>query len=642
MKEEDVAGLRVADLKEELKKRGLATSGLKAALAERLLESIKQENGTVEDGKDAPEDQQAKAAEEVTSTDKPAPTSQNSEHPEAITDSAAGKDAKIERASGEKENGSEKAAVKGAVTEQGQQHAAEDDAVHGAAVADDAAVKDTAMEEAQATLQGEAAGEVEAVPEEAAAKDTVMEEAQGGAEGRAVEAAAPVADGKAPAQPSGADQEDEAAPGEDAKPSDDKEDLPEGSASPQPRHRELAAERPEAPAPAPVPDAVEEEVDYEADEVDDVAAAPEEPAPHEARRPRANSESKSAAEVKTAARKAKAAGSRERGAGDQKKSRDAEEKPDGKEEAAAKDSKRKRAPIPVFVPRGKRAEQAANGDNCTATAAPDALEREAKLARMGSNDKRSVFERLKSGSGEEGTARAADKASDAPARRAPPSREATSRALLITGFIRPFTEKQARQMLSDTGEITGFWMTKIKDRAFVVYATEEQAEATRHAVMGIEWPLGNGNSLRPKFVPVEDAEETIKTGVPQETQRPAAPAAATAQVAAAVAAAAEPASRAPNSKPVDDPVKTKSLDARAILEERRKAREARSAPALQQDVQPDPPAIDPMEEDQPKTLEDLFRKTTTKPWLYWLPLTKEQIAEKAKKDAASLPGPPKK
>lgn len=48
------------------------------------------------------------------------------------------------------------------------------------------------------------------------------------------------------------------------------------------------------------------------------------------------------------------------------------------------------------------------------------------------------------------------------------------------------------------GDITGFWMTRIKDRAYVVYATEEQAEATRHAVSGIEWPLGNGNSLRPK------------------------------------------------------------------------------------------------------------------------------------------------
>lgn len=42
-------------------------------------------------------------------------------------------------------------------------------------------------------------------------------------------------------------------------------------------------------------------------------------------------------------------------------------------------------------------------------------------------------------------------------------------------------------------------MTRIKDRAYVVYATEEQAETTRHAITGIEWPLGNGNSLRPKY-----------------------------------------------------------------------------------------------------------------------------------------------
>jgi hypothetical protein len=43
MKEEEVASLRVADLKEELKSRGLSTTGLKAMLASRLLEAIREE-----------------------------------------------------------------------------------------------------------------------------------------------------------------------------------------------------------------------------------------------------------------------------------------------------------------------------------------------------------------------------------------------------------------------------------------------------------------------------------------------------------------------------------------------------------------------------------------------------------------------
>ena len=48
------------------------------------------------------------------------------------------------------------------------------------------------------------------------------------------------------------------------------------------------------------------------------------------------------------------------------------------------------------------------------------------------------------------------------------------------------------------------------------------------------------------------------------------------------------------------------------------------------------------EEPEPKALEELFRKTETKPWLYWLSLTEEQVAEKAARDAAQLPGPPAK
>ena len=60
--------------------------------------------------------------------------------------------------------------------------------------------------------------------------------------------------------------------------------------------------------------------------------------------------------------------------------------------------------------------------------------------------------------------------------------------------------------------------------------------------------------------------------------------------------------------------------------------------------QPHRPALHMQEEEEPepKALEELFRKTETKPWLYWLPLTEEQVAEKATRDAAQLPGPPAK
>ena len=103
-------------------------------------------------------------------------------------------------------------------------------------------------------------------------------------------------------------------------------------------------------------------------------------------------------------------------------------------------------------------------------------EASADLKRTGSQtEKRSVFERLHSGAGKvmplstapqqhhvckvdmpclerNGSSSTLIVQDASTPRRAPPSREAASRALLITGFVRPFTEPMARQMLSETGK----------------------------------------------------------------------------------------------------------------------------------------------------------------------------------------------
>lgn len=55
----------------------------------------------------------------------------------------------------------------------------------------------------------------------------------------------------------------------------------------------------------------------------------------------------------------------------------------------------------------------------------------------------------------------------------------------------------ARAMLSETGEVEGMWMPTIKTHAFVIYATQEQAEATLKATMDLEWPVGNHSRSEP-------------------------------------------------------------------------------------------------------------------------------------------------
>lgn len=43
-----------------------------------------------------------------------------------------------------------------------------------------------------------------------------------------------------------------------------------------------------------------------------------------------------------------------------------------------------------------------------------------------------------------------------------------------------------------------FWMSSVRDKAYVIFQTEEAAEKARQAVHGLEWPERSRTSLRPK------------------------------------------------------------------------------------------------------------------------------------------------
>ena len=48
------------------------------------------------------------------------------------------------------------------------------------------------------------------------------------------------------------------------------------------------------------------------------------------------------------------------------------------------------------------------------------------------------------------------------------------------------------------GEVKQFWMSAVRDKAYVIFDTQESAEAARQAVHSLEWPERMRTSLRPK------------------------------------------------------------------------------------------------------------------------------------------------
>eukprot|EP00466_Bigelowiella_natans_P007241 jgi/Bigna1/76600/fgenesh1_pg.42_\ len=153
------------------------------------------------------------------------------------------------------------------------------------------------------------------------------------------------------------------------------------------------------------------------------------------------------------------------------------------------------------------------------------------------------------------------------------SARSPSRAMRIDGFVRPFRVSDVRKLLEKHGNVVHFWMDKIRTHCYTIFSSEEEAAQCKEALDGLVWSEGSVKTLKVLFVAVDEAIDAARPKLPTARRKQA----------------------------------TKR-------EEEEEDREKREKVSL-------------------KTLDELFKRTTTKPPLYWLPLTDEEVEERERKVA---------
>eukprot|EP01018_Ginkgo_biloba_P008458 Gb_05925 [translate_table: standard] len=185
----------------------------------------------------------------------------------------------------------------------------------------------------------------------------------------------------------------------------------------------------------------------------------------------------------------------------------------------------------------------------------------------------------------------------------PPLRSPTT-SLKIERFLRPFTLKALKELLSETGSIRYFWIDQIKTHCYVTYSSVEEATATRNALYNLKWPITGGRLLVAEFADPEEVklrceEKSVNltitpNSIPQTTH--------STKDSSPLALQGPSAQVTPHARPPQLPASKDKLTLASMKE-------------------PEPePAI--------YTLDDLFKKTRAKPHIYYLPLTEEQVAAK--------------
>ncbi|KHN31348.1 Apoptotic chromatin condensation inducer in the nucleus [Glycine soja] len=193
----------------------------------------------------------------------------------------------------------------------------------------------------------------------------------------------------------------------------------------------------------------------------------------------------------------------------------------------------------------------------------------------------------------------------------PPPQRSPTNSLRIDRFLRPFTLKAVQELLGKTGNVSSFWMDQIKTHCYVTYSSVDEAIETRNAVYNLQWPPNGGRLLVAEYVDPEEVKMKLE---PPPTQ-----------------AASDSTDRAvPPAPPFSQPEPSPHLHREqhpvpVILPP---PPPLSKPPPVARERLPSPPPL-PEKVDPPiVTLDDLFRKTTATPRIYYLPLSEEQVASK--------------
>lgn len=174
----------------------------------------------------------------------------------------------------------------------------------------------------------------------------------------------------------------------------------------------------------------------------------------------------------------------------------------------------------------------------------------------------------------------------------------STRALRIDGFVRPCAETSVRELLCQCGELKAMWMPSIKTHCYAIFGCIQEAEAAMRALSGLQWPSGSPKRLEPVFVSVQSAEKAIVNGGDKADFK--------------------------IERTAEDEEEEKEEEEEEPLPKEDEA-------LLERKVEKNLKAEAKVPEEQKGiSLDDIFKKTSTKPALYWLPLTEEQVASKKK------------